>query len=258
MKPTDFSAPQNATEIINKWVEDHTENMITELIGPGIITPTTRMILTNAVYFKGDWQFPFEKTATKDAVFNIDRGKSKTVPMMNRTETFRYTENDRLQALELPYGDGKLSMLILLPKEMNDFLTLENSINYKNINMAISKLHEKKVRVSIPKFKISSGLNLSETLIKMGMKDAFTMDADFSGMDGTKTLYLTAVLHKAYVDVNEEGTEAAAASAAVVGVKSSGGVPPYFNANHPFLFFIKENTNQNILFMGRIVDPTIK
>ncbi|MBU0992775.1 MAG: serpin family protein [Proteobacteria bacterium] len=255
VKTVDYITPALAAREINTWVEEKTKSQIKHLVPPTALNPTTRLVLTNAVYFKGNWQTPFNPSQTIIAPFKTSMGEVINAPMMNLKDTFNYTENDRLKAIELPYAGNTLSMILLLPKDERDFKNLENELSLENLKICLEKLESKKIRVTIPRFKISAGIDLSQTLTGMGMKDAFSPNADFSGIDGTKDLYISAVLHKAFIDVNEKGTEAAAASAVIVARKTAVEHLPVFKADHPFVFMIRENRHGSILFMGRVMNP---
>jgi len=250
------NSTEKARQTINKWVESKTNNKIKDLFPQGSLNNTTRLVLTNAIYFKGTWIKQFEKSQTKDEDFRISPADTIKVPMMRRTDKnakFNYTEDDNLQILEMPYEGNKLSMMVLLPK--NDNLSfLESSLTLEKINDWRSKLQEQRVDVFMPKFTFDTKYFMNETLAKMGMPTAFTYYADLSGMDGTQNLFIQKVIHQAFVDVNEEGTEAAAATAVDVGITS---VKPRtdFRADHPFIFLIQDKETGNILFFGRVVNP---
>ncbi len=255
--PVDY---MNATEEsrlkINQWVENKTEDKIKELIRKGDLSVLTRLVLVNAIYFKGNWanQFKVERTQPKD--FRLLDGGVKQVPMMHQKGNFGYREFDNCKVLELPYEGEQLSMFIILPNNPGELPMLENNLSIENLKSWLSPLPIKEVMVYLPKFKITWGtFELNEPLKDLGIKDAFTSRADFSGMNGRKNLFISKVLHKAFIDVNEEGTEAAAATAVIVNFK--GGLPKLsiFNADHPFLFLIRDNTTGSILFLGRVVDP---
>ncbi len=250
-------ACEAARKEINAWVEQKTKNKIKDLIKRGVLAPLTRLVLTNAVYFKGNWGSQFNKSHTKEGLFRPATGKSVKAPLMTQTQEFRYTESDSLQILELPYVGDDLSMIVLLPGKIDGLAQLEADLNPENLNAWMGLLRKREVVVFLPKFKMTSQLSLAETLASMGMPDAFGANADFSGMDGTKTLYISDVIHKAFVDVNEEGTEAAAATAVVMRLTSALPTPlPVFRADHPFVFLIRDKHSGSILFLGRIVDPT--
>jgi serpin B len=258
--PLDFGRDANkARTIINRWVDGKTRHKITEIIGPGVLDEMTRMVLVNAIYFKGTWATPFAASATQPDKFYTKPGTTITVPFMHTGGHFGYGEADQLQVLALPYIGQKLEMIILLPRNRDSLAKLESNLNPASLASWLEKAEDQSVNVTLPKFKMSTGLVLSNTLQAMGMKDAFSADADFSGMDGTPHwLYLSAVLHKAQIDVNEKGTEAAAATG--VGVTELGAMrveepPREFRADHPFLFLIQDTTTDSILFMGRVMNP---
>ncbi len=249
-------ACEAARKKINAWVEQKTKDKIKDLIKPGVLNALTRLVLTNAIYFKGRWESQFKKSRTKESPFWLSIDKSVEVPMMTQKRQFRYMESDSLQILELPYVGDDLAMIVLLPRKVDGLAQLEADLSVENLNMWIGHLRKREVSVFLPKFKMTSQFRLSETLASMGMPDAFGGNADFSGIDGTKDLFISAVIHKAFVDVNEEGTEAAAATAAVISLTSAPSTPPpTFRADHPFVFLIRDNHSGSILFVGRIVNP---
>ena len=260
--PVNYGDAEAARETINGWVEQKTKEKIRELIPQGILNALTRLVLVNAVYFKGDWRSGFQPDRTEEAPFYTAPDSTVRAPMMRQLQTFGYAEDDDLQILELPYAGENFSMIILLPREKDGLERLEKKLNLTNLGRWRNRIDTRRVEVFLPKFKTTSMFRLDDTLKAMGMNDAFDeRRADFSGMDGKGLLYLTAVLHKAFVDVSEEGTEAAAATGAVVGLKMSAPSgspppPPVFRADRPFLFLIQENETASILFMGRVVDPT--
>lgn len=240
-------------QIINNWVEGQTEKKIRELIAKGKLDALTRLVLTNAIYFKGDWATQFDVKMTEDDDFWSPQSKVK-VPMMTRQGVYRYTETDDLQILELPYKGNTLSMLVLLPHDKDGLPRIENQLTPASLSKATTRMFEQDVIVHLPKFKVESAFTLNDVLVTLGMSDAFNDKADFSGMDGSKWLSIGFVLHKAFIDVNEEGTEAAAAT--VVIMRSKGiSSPAEFRADHPFLFLIRENQTGSILFMGKVVKP---
>jgi serpin B len=254
--PVDYvNATEAARSMINEWVETKTEKKITDLIPPGILDDLTRLVLVNAIYFKGDWSSQFDKRNTSDAPFWVMPGESIIVPMMNQTREMRYARRDGLQILELPYAGDDLSMVVLLPDENDGLDELHAALTAGRLEKWTDDLWEMEVNVFLPKFKTTSAFNLNDELRIMGMPDAFDNTADFSGMNGTKWLVIAAVLHKAFVDVNEEGTEAAAATAVVMRAKSMPAPPVVFRADHPFLFLIRDNVTRSILFLGRVVNP---
>jgi len=259
-----INRPEESRAIINRWVEQKTKNKIQDLVPAGGITPVTRLVITNAVYFKGTWVTQFDKNTTRDTRFRVSPGKTANVKMMQRTDenaVYRYTETDDLRVLALPYAhdSGKeLSMLVLLPKD-NNLTSAERALDPVRYAGIQNSLVSQRVKVFLPKFQIETTAHLPKTLAAMGMPTAFSGSADFSGMDGTQFLYIEDIIHKAYIDVNEEGTEAAAATAVIMWGK--GVVPeeppiPVFNADHPFLFIIQDDETGAILFMGRVTNPT--
>ncbi|MCK9299243.1 MAG: serpin family protein [Methanoculleus sp.] len=248
-----ISDPGGSRETINRWVEGETEEKIRDLLPPGSIDPLTRLVITNAIYFKGTWVEQFDANETTKEEFRVGPDETVTVAMMHGDAVYPYAETEALQVLEMPYAHGnetELAMLVLLPKD--DTLTAaEEALDAERLAGLRESLVSQNVRVFFPKFTLDAEYSLPPALAAMGMPTAFTDDADLSGMDGTKDLFVTGVFHKAFIDVNEEGTEAAAATGVVVG----GGVAPIFRADHPFVFLITEKDSGTILFMGRVVNP---
>jgi serpin B len=250
------SAVESVRQRINAWVEKKTKGKIKDLIAKGALSRMTRLVLTNAIYFKGDWTSQFQEEQTRDAPFTLLDGEKIDVPMMNQTGEFKYMETGNFQGLELSYVDGELSMIIFLPKKFDGLGDLEETLTSENLSKWMAKPRKQKVIVSIPKFKMATQFELTEVLKSMGMTNAFSANADFSGMNGRRDLFISAVIHKAYVDVNEEGTEAAAATAVVVNVTAIRPEPtPVFRADHPFVFVIRDNQSGSILFIGRVTNP---
>jgi serpin B len=257
LNEVDFvGATETARNTINTWVEKETRNKIKDLIQRGVLNSMTRLVLTNAIYFKGNWASQFDEEKTKEAPFTLLTGNKISVPMMNQTSEFKYMETRHLQVLELPYVDNELSMVIFLPKEFDGLSEFEKELTIQNVSEWLAKLRKREVIVSIPKFKMTSQFSLAGVLGSMGMTDAFTARADFSGISGHRDLFISAIIHKAYVDVNEEGTEAAAATAVVMKITAIGpDRTPVFRADHPFLFLIRDNHSDSILFIGRVMNP---
>ena len=257
LNEVDFAgAAEKARREINKWVEEKTKEKIKDLIGPGALGKLTRLVLTNAIYFKGDWASKFKKESTVPMPFHISREKSEQVPMMSQKQDFKYALSDGVQILELPYKGDSLSMVVLLPQEVNGLAGLEDLLTTTSINKWFGQLRKQQTQVFLPKFKITWGVyEMTNVLKSLGMKDAFSLPpADFSGMTGIKDLFISNVLHKAFVEVNEEGTEAAAATAVVMRTTAIE-ITPVFRADHPFVFVIRDNRSGSILFMGRVVNP---
>lgn len=249
------SAPEKSRKTINAWVEKQTRGLFKELLGPSTIDNMTRVVLTNAVYFKAAWQESFNKADTKEAPFKLLSGEKTPVAMMNQMASFPYMETGEFQALELPYRGSELSMIVLLPKKLDGLPELEKSFTRENLGGWLEKLKTQQVAVTLPKFQLSHKIALPEVLKSMGLTGVFSAPpADFSGIDGTKDLFPTAVVHEAAVDVSEKGTEAAAATGVVVGPTSISR-PIEFRADHPFIFFIRDNATKTIVFLGRLVSP---
>jgi serine protease inhibitor len=251
----DYGDAETARCTINAWVEEKTENKIQEVIPPGLLDDLTRLVLVNAIYFKGNWASQFDQSLTSDAPFRVTPDEQVQVPMMSQVHGFRYREGDGLQVLELPYAGNDLSMVVLLPREIGGLAALEERLTVENLGRWTSGLWQSEVQLFLPRFEITFPFRLDDTLKSMGMVDAFGGDADFSGMDGTKSLCIGAVLHKAFASVDEEGTEAAAATAAMMQAMGLPLPPPTFRADHPFVFLIRENSTGSILFLGRVVNP---
>lgn len=242
---------------INHWVEEQTKEKIKELIPEKILKPSTRLVLTNAIYFKGSWAHKFDTKKTLEIPFKTTSGRKIQVPTMMTQNDLNYTENNMFQILELPYSGNKLSMVILLPKENQKLEQLEKILTANTIETWLGDLRKEKIDLFLPKFKIAYNLNLNDALKSLGMKDAFDETANFSGMTGYHDLYISRVLHKAFVDVNEEGTEAAAATAVIMEFKSMPSKSLIFKADHPFIFLIRDISTGNIVFIGRIMNPNI-
>lgn len=248
---------EQARQKINGWVEDKTNEKIKNLIPKGALNALTRLVLTNAIYFKGDWAEQFDKDDTREQDFYVSPDKTIKTPLMFQKSEFKYGQADTLQMLELPYKGDDLSMLVLLPKAKDGLAELEKQLTADNLTAWQTKMRKREVEVSLPKFKMTSQFGLAGTLKAMGMPDAFDVNkADFSGMTGNKDLFISDVIHKAFVEVNEEGTEAAVAISAVMETLSMPAPPPVFRADHPFVFLIKDNNTGSILFIGRVADPT--
>jgi serpin B len=246
---------EEARKTINAWVEKQTEEKIKDLIPPGVLNQLTRLVLTNAIYFKGKWASQFDKKATGEAPFKLTPTKTASVPMMHRKDKFKYGTVDDAQILELPYVGDELSMLMVLPQAVDGLAELEKRLTPANLGKWLSARRKQEVNVYLPRFTMTSQFQMNEVLKSMGMPSAFAPDAaDFSGMDGKRDLFISAVIHKAYVDVNEEGTEAAAATGVVMGITSVQ-ITPEFRADHPFVFLIRDNRTGAILFVGRVANP---
>ncbi len=251
---------ENSRITINNWVEEQTNDKIKNLIPPESIDSLTRLVITNAVYFKANWSIQFDAKNTYDQQFKLGFNTTTTAKMMHQTAYFNYSETDEIQILEMDYLGNDLSMLVILPKDGHNIDNVGSTINMEKLNKWKSNIKYERVAVAFPKFKFEIKYFMKGTLSDMGMPSAFSMaDADFSGMTGTRDLFISAVIHQAFVDVNEEGTEAAAATAVVMRTTTAPGKieqPKIFNADHPFIFIIQDKKTGNILFLGRVTDPS--
>lgn len=254
----DFSSqPEAARQNINKYIAEKTEDRIKDLIPEGAIDPLTRLVLTNAIYFNAAWQNPFEKSLTKDAPFTKLDGSTVNVPMMEMPsyETLAYADGEGYTAVALPYENPSLSMLILLPDE-GSFEAFEGSLEAARLESILAETQFTSVRVKMPKFKIEGQFELGDTLSGLGMIDAFDPElADFSGMNGKRDLYIGSVIHKSFVNVDEQGTEAAAATAVIMETTSAPMEMIDLTIDRPFLFLIRDVTTNTTLFVGRVAAP---
>ncbi len=242
---------------INKWVSDQTANKITDLIPPGSINTLTRLVLTDAVYFNAAWANQFNKSSTADGTFNLLNGAAVTVPMMHESVDLKSTSGTNYQAVELPYDGNQLSMVILLPHS-GQFNTFESSLDGQTVKGIIGNLATNHVNLTMPKFQFQSSFGLKNALSSLGMGVAFTYNADFSGMNGKTDLLIQDVVHKAFVSVDENGTEAAAATGVIVGIKGIPSNPVDMKIDRPFIFFIRDIPTGSVVFVGRVSDPTAK
>jgi serpin B len=259
----DFKGDTEAVRLtINQWVEQKTDSKIKDLLKPGMVSPATRLVLTDAIYFKADWQSQFQKAQTEDEDFHLSTTQTVKAPLMHRAGGYKYFNGGTFQIPEIPYKTGELSMIVFLPNDMDGLPAFERSLTASSAKQWLSQLQPVfSVIVTFPKFKVTEQLELGSTLGAMGMPKAFDRNAaDFSGMTGNRELFLSAVIHKAFIDVNEVGTEAAAATAAIMVGHAMREFdptpPPEFRADHPFVFLIRDNRSGGILFMGRVADPT--
>ncbi|WP_394828255.1 serpin family protein [Pendulispora albinea] len=251
---------------INGWVEDQTEKRIKNLIPPNALTKDTRLVLVNAIYFLGDWQSPFDKESTKPGPFQLTATSKKDVPTMHNELHVRYAEQNGVKAVELPYKGNNMSMLVVVPDKVDGLEPVEKSLDNAKLDGLVSALKSETVNVSLPKFEINpaESLSLGDRLKEMGMVLAFDRTrADFTGMANPPSpedrLYISKVFHKAFIRVDEKGTEAAAATATVMMRATSMPLKVVsFKADHPFLFFIRDNATGMILFSGRVADPSAK
>jgi len=259
LKSVDFADNTEGARVeINTWVEDHTAKMIRDLIPQGAINPQTPLVLTNAIYFKGTWASQFKLIFTKDEPFNVSKTVKVQTPMMKQSGHFRFIKENGVAAIELPYADDDLSMIAILPD--GDIDKMGESLSLEKIQQLGVDMFSQDVDVYLPRFKMEASYGLGPILSEMGMPDAFSeRDADFSGMTGRPNLYISKVIHKARVEVNEEGSEAAAATAVIMAPKSYHvEVKEVFRADRPFLFIIVHNKTGAILFMGRLSNPLLR
>ena len=245
---------EKARVTINDWVSDKTEERIQDLIPEGQLDAMTRLVLTNAIYFNAAWQYQFEESLTSDSPFYLLTGEEVTVRMMKQTESFGYTAGDGYQAVEPLYDGGELSMIILLP-DSGQYELFEEQLTAEKADEIIRNLERNQVTLSMPKFEFESEFMMKETLSAMGMPVAFGSGADFSGMTGEPLLYIDQVIHKAFVSVDESGTEAAAATAVDMKLTSAPVDPVKVTIDHPFIFLIRDIETGTILFVGRVLNP---
>ncbi|MCD6425136.1 MAG: serpin family protein [Anaerolineales bacterium] len=248
--------PEKSRIKINNWVSDQTKERIQDLIPQGAINSDTRLVLSNAIYFKATWLEPFEESLTEDGFFYGLDGQKITTQMMSLSSdnSFPYYQGEDFQAVELPYLGGQVSMLVLMP-EQGQFSGFEESLNTEMLDQIIGNLAYQPMYLNFPKFKFETEISLANILAEMGMPSAFSDAADFSGMTGTRDLFISDVFHKAFVSVDEEGTEAAAATAVLMELTSAPENPIRLVVDHPFLFLIRDTQTNSILFMGRVVKP---
>jgi serpin B len=248
--------PEKSRLAVNAWVEEKTRKRVKDILAPGAVTPDTRLALANALYFIAPWEHAFEPEATKDGVFRPAEGEPVKVPFMRRMETYRFTDGGAFDVLVLPYRGGELAMAVILPKAADGLPAVEAALEPGAFWAVLRAAKWMDVDVAIPKFRIESSFDLKEPLLAMGMKDAFSeTKADFSGMTGKKDLFLGLVVHKSFVAVDEKGTEAAAATVALMELKGIPQKEKEFVADHPFLFAIADLKTETVLFLGRVANP---
>ena len=259
LTPLDFIAnPEAARSQINRWTEERTRARIKDLFPAGSLDAQTRLVLTSAIYFYGKWHDPFVASRTQPAPFTQPAGPAATqADFMNQTSHFGYTETPAAQILEMRYAGSGIAFDVLLPKTTTGLPGLEKSLTPETLTGWLGSLATRNVQVTLPKFRAESELSLRKALSTMGMPTAFTGNADFSGIDSKRGLAISAVVHKAFVDVSEQGTEAAAATG--IGVRATAMRMPepavVFRADHPFLFLIRDTRTGVILFIGRLMSP---
>jgi serpin B len=257
MRLVDFKQdPEKARLAINDWVAQQTEQRIKDLIARGSLDQLTRLVLTNAIYFKANWQNPFEKTATQDGDFHLLDGSTVSVPIMRLSEGLDYAQGEGYQAVSLPYVGGNVSMLVVVPDE-GQFNQFQSEWNAAKLNEIVNALQPSQVSLSFPKFTYSSEFALKDALTGLGMVNAFDPGlADFSGMDGKRDLFVSDVIHKAFVAVDEDGTEAAAATAVIMKTTAMPVNVVELKVDRPFIFLIRDDPTGAVLFVGRVLNPS--
>ena len=253
LRPLDFAGAREESRVkINDWVSSETQDKIKDLLPSGAVNRLTRLVLTNAIYFNASWQWPFDKRLTRELPFHLAGGGMVEVPMMTETsrDVYGYVNGNGYQAVDVPYSSGEMSMTILLPDE-GTFGEFEESLNAQVLDRIFGDIEIGHITLTMPLFELESEFSLDQTLTEMGMPDAFGAGADFSGMTGTRGLWISEVVHKAFVSVDEEGTEAAAATAAVF-LESE---PTLVTVDRPFIFLIRDRATGAALFLGRVMNP---
>ena len=246
--------------MINKWVENKTNNKIKDIMKPGILDDYSSLVLVNAIYFSGKWAIPFNRENTLRDTFHLTAKKSIETPFMKNTLKLKYFENDKLQSVEIPYMGNKITMIIVLPKIKTGVEELDKSITYISYKQMLDSMKNETVELTMPKFQMTSYFQLEHILKNMGMKISFSENADFSGMTGDSTLSIDRVIHKAFIDISEEGNEIPPSKVVAMGPSASpqNRQAKTFLADHPFLFLIKDEETGSILFMGKINKPELK
>jgi serpin B len=247
--------PNGEAQKINKWVENKTKNKIQNIIKPNGLDASTKLVLANAIYFFGEWKTTFDTAKNEAAPFIKNDGSMVNTTFMNASYSMDYASAEMFKVVSIPYKNNEVSLLVFLPNMPDSFDIALKSLDIRKFTSLKNALKPEKVNLSLPKFKVETEYQLHENLPSMGMSDAFTGKADFSGMTGDKSLFISKVIHKAFVDVSEKGTEAAAATVVIISRNGGSHIPVDFKADHPFIFMIKDNTTEQILFMGILNDP---
>jgi serpin B len=263
LQPADFkNDPDGVRAAINAWVADHTEGKIDGIVPEGALTPDSRLVLANAIYFYGGWLHTFDERATADDDFHLADGSAVSVPFMHQQQELSYTDAGDFQMVELPYQGSGFTFTVILPDE-GQFDAVESGLDTATLDTALAQLASHKVDVYVPKFEFDSSASLAQTLAAMGMTDAFDPNAaDFSGMlgaDAPEPLVISDVLHKAFISLDEEGTEAAAVTAVIMAAGAgapSEEQPIEVRVDRPFIFLVRDSQSGAILFMGRVMDPS--
>ncbi|NXT45478.1 OVAL protein, partial [Pluvianellus socialis] len=250
------TAADQARDIINSWVESQTNGMIKNILQPGSVDPQTEMVLVNAIYFKGMWQKAFKDEDTQTVPFRITEQETKPVQMMYQIGSFKVATiaSEKMKILELPYASGQLCMLVMLPDDVSGLEQIESSITFEKLMewTSSSMMEEKKMKVFFPRMKMEEKYNLTSVLMALGMTDLFSSSANLSGISSAETLKMSEAVHEAFMEIYEAGSEVVGSTGAGMDVTS---VFEEFRADHPFLFLIKHNPTNSILFFGRCVSP---
>jgi serpin B len=260
LEKLDFAGKTEESRLhINQWVENQTNHKIKNLLAQGVIDSSTKLVLVNAIYFYGDWASQFDEKSTRTGAFYFSDEKSTDTKLMHQQAHFAYADGSGFKAIRVPYKGHQFSMEIYLPDQKNGLAEWEKNLTVEKYNEWSKHFKSYEVSFTLPKFKMNAAFSLGDILKQMGMKTAFARDADFSGMTGKRELYISAVVHKAFIDVGEKGTEAAAATAVVMQATSTRMEEheeiKIFTVDHPFFFLIRENNTGSILFMGRMMEP---
>lgn len=261
MKPVDFKYSSKQTvKIINQWVEKKTDGKIRDLVEPGAIDASTTLVLTNTIFFKGIWETLFDPHITKNLPFSLSEKEILNVPTMYQNAEFGYLAEELFQMIKLPYMGNELSMIVFLPWKTNGLPELEFKLNAALLSSYQARMKKKEIHVFLPRFRSNTPLALSRFLKEMGMTDAFSTRADFSGMDGTRSLLIGKVFHSTLVETDEQGTMASSGTAVVMKPGGTSLIEPplIFKADHPFMFLIIHEPSGTILFIGRVVNPLEK
>lgn len=255
-----FSQPETARTRINEWVQTQTRGRIAGLVPPGVLKSSDRLVLTNAIYFLGGWAAVFNKSQTKPDSFWVSLTDSVETPMMYQQHSFLYAEDEQCQIVSLPYRGRSVSMVVVLPKSRDGLSRLEEGLTQELLETWIQRMVDRPVKLHLPRMRMESQLMLADVLKSLGMSEALSDSADFSAMSKQESLKISEVIHQANIDVDEKGTEAAAATAVIIAPTSAPAPteppePVVFRANHPFLFLIRDNPSGAILFLGRMQQP---
>lgn len=255
----DFAGnPEASRRAINEWIEEQTEGKIIDLLGQGSITPLTRLVLANAVYFFASWRHPFAQAATQTGVFRTADGSERDVPLMHLEARLPVSRVDETVAVELAYAGGDVSLIALMPQDSSSWNSWQDALDHSVFDRVVESLTATQAAVTMPRFAAETSLSLPDIMQHLGMRDAFDQNrADLSGISGTRDLYVTDLIHQSVIEVDEAGTEAAAATAAVIGVRSLPPEPLRIRFDRPFVYVVYERNTGSVLFTGRVMDPSL-